>query len=185
MVDIPATEKQLAFLKQLTGKDYSDFNLTAKEASRKIEEVTGKEGNDKPSKKTGGRLGSSDASIEGQVGYHYVMEAFIAGKLAEEHYAVHTALGWAVTKMGGTLETIPSPTATKKETEAIKTPQKEEQYPELKNIGQLFSRCLTLKNEQYPKGVSRQVALNILGVKQVEDIDDLDQAWQIILATVK
>jgi len=39
----PATEKQLALLKKLSGgKDYTEFGLTKQEASRKIEELMGK-----------------------------------------------------------------------------------------------------------------------------------------------
>jgi len=44
MATIPATEKQLRFLKQLTGKDYSGEELTASEASGKIEKALANKG---------------------------------------------------------------------------------------------------------------------------------------------
>ena len=44
---------------------------------------------------------TKEASIEAQVAFKGIMEAFSAGKLGEPHPTVHTALGWAMLKMGG------------------------------------------------------------------------------------
>jgi len=44
MATTPATVKQLKFLEQLTGKDYSDEELTASEASKKIEKALANKG---------------------------------------------------------------------------------------------------------------------------------------------
>lgn len=44
MATTPATEKQLKFLGQLTGKDYSGSELTASEASEKIEKALANKG---------------------------------------------------------------------------------------------------------------------------------------------
>jgi len=44
MATIPATQKQLNFLKKLTGKDYSGEELTASEASNKIEKALANKG---------------------------------------------------------------------------------------------------------------------------------------------
>lgn len=49
MTENIATEKQLALLNRLSGKDYSDMELTAKEASRRIAKlIEEKEGTEKP-----------------------------------------------------------------------------------------------------------------------------------------
>lgn len=44
MATTPATVKQIKFLEQLTGKDYSDAELTASEASKKIETALANKG---------------------------------------------------------------------------------------------------------------------------------------------
>lgn len=78
MAEDEATDKQLAKLKQLSGKDYSEFNLTKREASRKIEELLGT----KAPAKTGYKADpAKTSSIERQVSLKGAIELSVADKI--------------------------------------------------------------------------------------------------------
>ena len=108
-------------------------------------------------------------SIETQVAIKEIGECWRTGKLSDGCPLVLGYQVWLLATLSITAE------ETKK---ATPKPQPAQDESPLKNVGELLSRC-------YENGIDRQQAMNILGVTDIKDIGDLDQAWQIIIATMK
>lgn len=94
MAEDEATEKQLAKLKGLSGKDYSEFNLTKREASRKIEELL-----DTKKPQATKQSGDKSDSIEQQVAIKAITELWNTDHLTKDDTEVKACRAWFKDKL--------------------------------------------------------------------------------------
>lgn len=123
---------------------------------------------------------SKDQSNEQQVAVKAVVKLVVGEIIGKDHPLVKGMLDWCAVRL------CPNAQISQQNEQGIGDNKKEVEPSKFANIGELLSACDKIKTAEFPKGVSRVVAMNIWRIKESELPNlNLSEAWQQVQDHVK